>query len=565
MKKSLSVLLAAFLSLTACQNIEQLVPEVTDDVLSAQIEQDEVTKTVLGESNNILWSENDQIVAFMKTSYGHKYQIQPSFAGKTYADFSKVSSANGDDISAGMEWDHIVAYYPYAEEISCAKADDSYALDVELPAEQTYAENSFGNATFPMVAVSDDNDITFKNVCGGIKLLLKGTQKITSITIQGKNNEILSGSATVTAYNYGTPDITMTGTDAASQSVTLNCGTEGIQLNENTATEFIISLPPVVFTEGFTINMTDSESNTYTVGTNEENSVLRSSLLVMPVVNVGGSEEFENVTFSITISRNITKSSSYAEHVDVVYYEVWDSDWTRKIYPSSERGLAKEIVVDGRSTVNLALGSGKRYNIIFWAQNEECGAYNVSDLKRVGIDYSVISASENQDKFDAFYATKEFTVYGTMEETINLERPLAQLYFGEKESDVESPSFTGISLTISNLATVFNTIEGCGEIATETQVTFVADAQNLSPNGLNGKKYTMNYVFASGSSSQVKAEACFEIDGREEPLVCTLENVAIGKNKRTDILVKWRYSGLECSITLRSNDDTFMDDVIDTK
>ena len=186
MKKSLSVLLAAFLSLAACQNIEQLVPEVTDDVLSAQIEQDEVTKTVLGESNNILWSENDQIVAFMKTSYGHKYQIQPSFAGKTYADFSKVSSANGDDISAGMEWGHIVAYYPYAEEISCAKADDSYALDVELPAEQTYAENSFGNATFPMVAVSDDNDITFKNVCGGIKLLLKGTQKITSITIQCK-------------------------------------------------------------------------------------------------------------------------------------------------------------------------------------------------------------------------------------------------------------------------------------------------------------------------------------------------------------------------------------------
>ena len=59
MKKSLSVLLAAFLSLAACQNIEQLVPEVADDVLSARIEQGEVTKTVLGESNNILWSEND--------------------------------------------------------------------------------------------------------------------------------------------------------------------------------------------------------------------------------------------------------------------------------------------------------------------------------------------------------------------------------------------------------------------------------------------------------------------------------------------------------------------------
>ena len=558
MKKALYII-AACLGFGACQNMEPVVPEDANEVISAKIEQGGESKTVLDENNNILWSENDQIVAFMKTSYGHKYQIQPSFAGKTYADFSKVSSANGDDISAGMEWDHIVAYYPYAEEISCAKADDSYTLDVELPAEQTYAENSFGNATFPMVAVSDDNDITFKNVCGGIKLLLKGTQKIKSITIQGKNNEILSGPATVTAYNYGTPDITMTGTDAASQSVTLNCGTEGIQLNENTATEFIISLPPVVFTEGFTINITDSESNTYTVGTNEENSVLRSSLLVMPVVNVGGSEEFENVTFSITISPNITKSSSYAEHVDVVYYEVWDSDWTRKIYPSAESGLAKETVVDGRATVNLALGSGKRYNIIFWAQNEECGAYNVSDLKRVGIDYSVISASENQDKFDAFYATKEFTVYGTMEETINLERPLAQLNFRDRVYNAEYPLITGISFTISNLATVFNTIEGCGEIATETPVTFVVDGQDLPANGGYGRTYMSNYVFAPGSSSEVDVEACFEIEGREEPFRFKYEYLPLGKNSLTNLLITWTTSEALFSSTVSSIDDAVIE------
>jgi hypothetical protein len=164
MKKSLSVLLAASLSLAACQNIKQLVPEVANDVLSAHIEQGEVTKTALGESNNILWSEDDQIVAFMKTSYGHKYQIQPSFVGKTYANFSKISSVSGDDLSAGMKWDHNVAYYPYAEEIECVKSDVNYTLDVVIPAEQTYAGNSFGNGYFPMVAVSEDNDITFKNI-----------------------------------------------------------------------------------------------------------------------------------------------------------------------------------------------------------------------------------------------------------------------------------------------------------------------------------------------------------------------------------------------------------------
>ena len=293
MKKSLIILLAASLGFAACHNVEPTVPEAVDHaVLSAQIEQDEATKTVLSESNNILWSENDRIVAFMKTSYGHKYQIKPSFAGKTYADFSKVSSANGDDLSAGMEWDHIVAYYPYSEEVECVKSDDGYALEVVLPAEQTYAPESFGNGAFPMVAVSEDHDITFRNVCGGMKLQLKGTQKVASVTVQGKNNEVLSGTATVTAYTDGEtkPVITMTATDDASKVVTINCGVDGIRLSEDTATEFFLALPPVVFTEGFTVTVTDVDGNVQTVEANSENEVLRSSLLVMQEVTLEAPE-----------------------------------------------------------------------------------------------------------------------------------------------------------------------------------------------------------------------------------------------------------------------------------
>lgn len=296
MKKSVFAFFAASLCLAACQIelVDPNQPNVSDDVLSAKIEQNEVTKTVLGESNNVLWSENDQIVAFMKSSYGHKYQIKPSFAGKTYADFSRVSSASGDDLSAGMEWDHNVAYYPYSESIECVKSDDNYALEVVLPAEQTYEENSFGNGTWPMVAVSEDNNITFKNVCGGIKLQLKGTQIVKSITIQGKNNEKLSGPAIVAAYTNSEtkPAITMTGTDAASKSVTLNCG-EGVQLSESNATEFIIALPPVLFSNGFMVTVTDSESQTYTIETDKANTVLRSSLLVMPAFKLGNNPSEE--------------------------------------------------------------------------------------------------------------------------------------------------------------------------------------------------------------------------------------------------------------------------------
>lgn len=369
MKKTVFAFLAVSLCMAACQ-VEIVDPNesnVSGDVLSAQIEQNEATKTVLGESNNVLWSENDQIVAFMKSSYGHKYQIKPSFAGKTYADFSRISSASGDDLSAGMEWDHNVAYYPYSESIECVKSGDNYTLEVVLPAEQTYEENSFGNGTFPMVAVSEDNNITFKNVCGGIKLQLKGTQIVKSITIQGKNNEKLSGAATVTAYTDETkPAIVMA--EDASPTVTLNCG-DGVQLSESIATEFIIALPPVLFSQGFTMTVTNTDSQIYTVETDKANTVLRSSILTMPAVTLGQDPENgddDNSTYVeliVLVKTSLTMSpgTSYTIESEIDPVNVTDPTLT---WSSSNNTVATvdqsgkiTAVADGTATITvLAMG-----------------------------------------------------------------------------------------------------------------------------------------------------------------------------------------------------------------
>ena len=284
MKKNILSALAICAALLGCQKNEISETRPSGVELHATIEDDASAKTVMDENNNIRWSQGDQIIAFMKSSYGHTYQVKSSFIGETYADFSKVSSSSGDDLSAGMEWDHIVAYYPYAESIKCAKIGDNYALNVVLPSEQTYAVESFGNGSMAMVAVSEDNDITFRNVLGGMKLQLRGTQKVKSIMLEGKNNEKLSGAATVTAYTDETkPAITMA--SGASTSVTLNCGS-GIQLNESKATEFIIALPPVLFSKGFTVTVTDDAGNEQTIETDKENAVLRSSLIIMPEVKL---------------------------------------------------------------------------------------------------------------------------------------------------------------------------------------------------------------------------------------------------------------------------------------
>lgn len=341
MKKNILSILAICAALFSCQKNETAETMSSDDELHAAIEDDASAKTVLDENNNIRWSEGDQIVAFMKTSLGLKYQLKDSYIGETSGYFSKVSSGSSDDLGAGMEWDHIVAYYPYAESIKCAKIGDNYAIDVVLPTEQTYEADSFGGGAWPMVAVSNDNDITFKNVCGGMKLQLKGTQKVVAIKLEGKNSEKLSGAATVTAYTDETkPAITMA--SGASTSVTLDCDS-GVQLNESTATEFIIALPPVLFSKGFTVTVTDDAGNPYTVETDKANTVLRSSLLVMPDFKLdassgddsGGEGEEIIPVGRVTVSKTsltLTTRFSYALTAKITPFDatdqsiVWSSD-----------------------------------------------------------------------------------------------------------------------------------------------------------------------------------------------------------------------------------------------
>lgn len=368
--KKLTIILAIVLAFASCIKTEISFTTTDDSTLYARIEQDAFTKTSMDADKNIRWSENDQVVAFMKSTYGHKYQVKPSFVGKVYADFSKVSSGSGDELSAGLEYDHNIVYYPYSESVECEKSGSAYVLTVVLPTEQTYAAGSFGNGAMPMVAVSENNNITFRNVCGGIKLQLKGTQKVTTIRLVGKNNEKLSGAAIVTAYTDETkPVITMD--SGASTSATLNCG-KGVQLSESTATEFIIALPPVLFSKGFTVTVTDTDGKTYTVETDMANTVLRSSLLAMPAVvrKEGVVEEEENpdsegtLVEAIILSRTsltLAPGTSYALTAKVVPTDAtdktltWSSDGAAVV--SVDQNGVVTAVSDGSSVITaVALG-----------------------------------------------------------------------------------------------------------------------------------------------------------------------------------------------------------------
>ena len=259
------------------------------------------------------------------------------------------------------------------------------------------------------------------------------------------------------------------------------------------------------------------------------------------------SEGEASVKFSIALPDGLqTKAMSQADFTDIVYYEIWNSDWSRQLYPVEEAGVQSAYAsaeVDGcKATIDLKLISDQTYNFIFWAQNEACGAYDVTELKNVGVNYDVIGAEGNQDKFDAFYAVETIRVEGPINKTITLYRPFAQLNFGADEMTTTFGDIvvTDTQIQVSGLATVFNTIEGNGEQAVTSPVTFQADGIATDEALITGgKSYTwvaMDYMLMMDDQALVNVEASFGVDGMDDPVTHSLTNVPLKKNYRTNIV-----------------------------
>ena len=291
MKSRLFICLSAIIALTSCQ--EELMPQqkpVADRVPSefhGTIEEMDATKTYLDEFNNVRWAIGDQITIFAGNTLAERYQVTDDSHGKTSADFDYIRSSS---FAGGSDITNNIAFYPYSGDIDCAYGDsnspvESYVLTgVVLPSVQEYAADSFGPGAAPMVAVTgsaDEYGLKFRNICGGLKLQVLGNDRIASVRLTGNGGEVLCGPAEIKAFvDYSVPSITMTGDDT---EVTLDCG-EGVQLNMDEATSFIISLPPMEFAEGFTVELTDVDGGKMTVSASVANTITRSSLLRMPAI-----------------------------------------------------------------------------------------------------------------------------------------------------------------------------------------------------------------------------------------------------------------------------------------
>ncbi len=233
------------------------------------------TRTYVDEQIRMRWTAEDYITLFEKNTYNRTFM----FTGKTGANaggFTKVST--DDDYMFAYDVDANYAVYPHSSDIMLDETD--LFLTLNMPAEQTYAENSFGLGANTMVAVSDNNQLVFKNVGSYLRVRLYGENTtVSSVTLTTKGDEAISGEAKVTPVKDGEPTCVMTG---SGKSIRLTCFTPiTISSDADAPTDFWIVVPPVTLASGFTVTVENSDGNTQTFDVNQSFTFERNKYINM--------------------------------------------------------------------------------------------------------------------------------------------------------------------------------------------------------------------------------------------------------------------------------------------
>lgn len=251
MKRSIFIVFAVAL-LASCSNkeIDFQTPVQDDVVFHASFEQpsDIDTKVYANEDLLLRWTAEDRVSIFNKLTYNQEYK----FTGQTGDNAGGFKKVDNDEFVTGNPISHVVSVYPYQ---ASTKITEEEVLTITLPAEQHYAENTFGLGANTMVSVSEDNVLQYKNVGGYLMLKLYGEGvSVSSITLKGNNGEKLAGKATVTMPLDDTPFVSVA--DDSHTDITLVCDTPvSLGATAEESIEFWFVVPPVAFSKGFTISI----------------------------------------------------------------------------------------------------------------------------------------------------------------------------------------------------------------------------------------------------------------------------------------------------------------------
>ena len=240
-KRLLLIALASTMLLAACNKNKN---ESQGEAVFTATTEHQGGRTSLDPNNgNINWTAGDRIVIANDNDETAIFSLR-SGEGTTEGGFSTADDFN----TVGP----FVAAYPEAATIA------NEVVTFNLPATQAMGETgTFANGSNPMVACSDDKNLQFKNLCGGLGIRLKGVgAHVSAVRITSKNiTEKLWGAFEVSNCAANEPTLTEASGNQGTNVVTLTCD---VTLT-TAAKTFFVMLPPGTLANGFTMEVLDGD------------------------------------------------------------------------------------------------------------------------------------------------------------------------------------------------------------------------------------------------------------------------------------------------------------------
>ena len=254
------------------QGPEQILPVAAPDsvTFTAHLEQD--TRTQLGESYSVCWSEGDLIKVYNAAHpEGIVFELTKG-AGSPEGSFSGPDPGDGP----------FYAVYPS----SMAGTMTVTAIPVTIPSSQAYEVNSFGpGANLGAGMASQLDGICFHNLAGVLCLTLTGNASISRIRVISYDDVALHGKAVIDGWDQEMPTLAfdpVQETEESIREITLDCGT-GASLSAD-GTTFYFALPAGTLASGYRIEVYDTDGLAMVkyAKAAADNTISRGNILLMP-------------------------------------------------------------------------------------------------------------------------------------------------------------------------------------------------------------------------------------------------------------------------------------------
>ena len=214
------------------------------------------------------------------------------------------------------------------------------------------------------------------------------------------------------------------------------------------------------------------------------------------------------------------------------------------VFEGSTQVLRQDLPWDEVSSgVSVTLIEGRTYNILFWAQCEDNGAYEIHEDGSISVTYDSFQTGgfSAMEKMDAFYAVVTDVKIGSAANqamgTITLTRPLAQVNFADNATAPVQGEHRSV-VTFQNYPTSFDPFTGSVGVTTDELVFTFTDfpGEPLSSGGVDYHYLSCNYFFAM-TDSQLSATLEFQTaEGSTTIKTVSVQEVPLEPNKKTNVI-----------------------------